>query len=76
MLGKKSVLNMSHKIHIPPGKFSKQICRTLDSRQLLKDGEKTSCKFKSRRKILRAKRKGFADKKLIEEGSMYEAGGH
>ena len=62
--GKKSVLNMFHKIHITPGKFSKQKCRTLDSRRLVKYWEKTSSKFKSKRKILRSKRKRFCRQKI------------
>eukprot|EP00795_Rhopilema_esculentum_P011284 gene11284-21476_t len=74
--GKKSVLRMFLKMNITPGKFTEQICRTLDSRRLVKAGEKTSAKLKSRRKLLRAKRKGFADKKMIEEGNLYEPGGH
>ncbi|KAI0210492.1 hypothetical protein LSAT2_004773 [Lamellibrachia satsuma] len=39
-------------------------------------GAKHKSSAKKRRKVLRAKRKGFQDKKEQEEGNSYESGAH
>ena len=74
--GNHSVLKCMELLGVSPGRFTLKFAQTGDSNRLYRAARKTANTGKSRRKALRAVRKGFQDKTEEEEGDLYEAGGH
>ena len=57
-----------------PGLFTTKGALSADSTRIRKAQAKNSDVAKSRRKVIRAQRKGYLDKKTQEEGVMYQKG--
>ena len=74
--GRKSILNLFESLHIDPGRFTREQSSNQDSSRLRSSARKSKDNHKTRRKVLRAKRKGFQDKRKAVEGNEYEPGGH
>ena len=74
--GRESILSLFACLHLDPGRFTQEQCSRQDSSRLKNSARKSSECQESRRKTLRAKRKGFKDKRKSVEGNVYEPGGH
>ena len=74
--GRESVIQMFQKLNIHAGHFTEDACRQQNAKRVQKSLEKSAFRVKARRKALRARKKGFADKNSLKEGNIYEAGAH
>ena len=74
--GNVAVIRHLELLGIKPGYFISERAASLDARRINRADTKNTDAAKKRRKVIRAQKKGFQDKKTQEEGNVYEAGGH
>lgn len=72
--GSMFIIKTLDQLGIDPGNFSQEICQQMDKTRIEKSKRRSSEVSKSRRKTLRAMKKGFQDKNAAKEGPIYDKG--